>query len=305
MFKLQFFDIRKSNIILAPIKRSLLKIIKKIDFKNSLNLILNYTKIIILLFMSDNVTNVEEIIYKYCKGCDEEKPRSEFHKNGITVHPLCKICRSKERAKENNPRKEGIKFCLGCNKEHPTSDFHSDKRQPDGLQSYCKISKDLQQRKWKSTYEGFMKNLFKDLKHNAKRRHITVNITIEDIKELYQKQNKKCAITNKIMTHEASSEITTQHIKNKWNISVDRIDSKKGYNKNNIQLICAIINRIKINLTINELFLISLMITQNNFNNINKLILNQFNHNFNNNYINYPNNSFLVKIFDEKSDKQK
>ena len=107
------------------------------------------------------------------------------------------------------------------------------------------------------------------------------------------------------MTHEASSEITTQHIKNKWNISVDRIDSKKGYNKNNIQLICAIINRIKINLTINELFLISLMITQNNFNNINKLILNQFNHNFNNNYINYPNNSFLVKIFDEKSDKQK
>lgn len=35
------------------------------------------------------------------------------------------------------------------------------------------------------------------------------------------------------------------HINNKYNISVDRIDSSKGYTKDNIQLICGMVNIIK------------------------------------------------------------
>ena len=48
---------------------------------------------------------------KYCKGCKQTLPRTDFHRNGITVHPVCKTCRQKERSAQNNPRKEGNKVC--------------------------------------------------------------------------------------------------------------------------------------------------------------------------------------------------
>lgn len=75
---------------------------------------------------------------KYCKGCDQTLPRSQFHKNGTTVHPECRTCRQSIRQKESNPRKEGSKCCFQCKITKLTEEFGSDKSQPDGLQSYCK-----------------------------------------------------------------------------------------------------------------------------------------------------------------------
>jgi len=211
---------------------------------------------------------------KYCKGCKQTLPRTDFHRNGITVHPVCKTCRQKERSAQNNPRKEGNKVCPKCDIDHPTTEFDSDKSQPDGLQSYCKKCKHEIRLKYLSTYDGFIKHLFKDLRSNAKKRKITVNITIEDIHQLYITQNKKCAFTGIIMRHESADRQTgDQHILNKWNISVDRIDSSKGYTKDNIQLVCAIVNRLKTSLSDTEFILLCGAITQRNFNRINNLII--------------------------------
>ena len=194
---------------------------------------------------TEQINQENEIVMKYCKDCDEDLPRSDFHKNGITVHPTCKICRQKERRLHTFQRKEGTKYCHGCDSIHPTTEFHSDKSQQDGLQSNCKKIKSQQQRKCKSTYDGFIKNNFKDLRHNAKRRNIQVDITIQDVYNLYKQQNGLCAILNIQMTYESIERgTTTQHIINKLNVSVDRIDSSKCYTKDNIQLVCAIINRI-------------------------------------------------------------
>ena len=38
----------------------------------------------------------------------------------------------------------------------------------------------------------------------------------------------------------------------KYNISIDRIDSTKGYTKDNTQLVCDIVNRMKLDLPMNE-----------------------------------------------------
>ena len=98
-----------------------------------------------------------------------------------------------------------------------------------------------------SKYDQFIQKLFNDLKHNAKTRNIKVEITVDDIKELYEKQNGICVYSDVKMTHLGyqNKETKDGHIYNKFNISVDRIDSKKHYSKDNIQLVCAQVNRVK------------------------------------------------------------
>ena len=253
----------------------------------------------------NNINNQDTVILlKYCKGCDKNLPRTSYHKNGKTLHPTCKTCRQSERKTENNPRKEGTKYCPGCGSTHPTSEFHSDKRSPDGLQNYCKNYKDILRLKYLCNYDNFTKNNFKDLKSNAKRRDIQVNITIQDIHDLYKKQNGLCAILNIKMTYEAIERGTnTQHILNKWNISVDRIDSSKCYTKDNIQMVCAIVNRIKTGLSNDNLLLISCAIAQNNFNKINNLVVSNIDSEYNKN-IQVQEHSIISDLFDKMQNKQ-
>ena len=209
---------------------------------------------------------------KLCNGCDKTLPLTEFHKNGTTRHPLCKTCRSEERRNTKNPRKEGTKYCPGCKETHHTSDFNSDKSAPDGLQNYCRKQRHLQQKKYLNTFDGFLQNLFNDLRHNAKKRNILVEITLDDIKELYKKQDGKCALSGRTMTYESKEREDKQHIINKNNISVDRIDSKKGYIKDNIQLVCAIVNRMKMLMTDDELKTIAEKVVNHNQGKINELL---------------------------------
>ncbi|QKF94337.1 hypothetical protein QKU48_gp0879 [Fadolivirus algeromassiliense] len=242
---------------------------------------------------------------KYCKGCDQNLPRSYFNKNGITVHPTCRTCRSKERAAVRYPRKEGIKYCPGCKVEHSTTDYDTDKSQPDGLQSNCKEYKKKLRLKYLCTYDGFTRNLFKDLKSNAKKRDIQVNITLDDIKQLYIKQNGKCAITGKQMTYQAVERgNNNQHILNKWNISVDRTNSSKGYTLDNIRLVCAIVNRLKFNASDDDFLLLCGTIAQRNFNHINKTAISNIDEQF---IDQYPTNklySLITDLLDQESEKQ-
>ena len=70
-----------------------------------------------------------------------------------------------------------------------------------------------------------------------------------DIEELYFRQEGKCAITNLKM-----SLITGhKHRANSFVVSLDRINSEVGYIKENIQLVCWQVNRMKDSLTMEEL----------------------------------------------------
>ena len=63
-----------------------------------------------------------------------------------------------------------------------------------------------------------------------------VDITIDFLVDLYHKQNGQCAITKHKMTKEFNC---------LYGMSVDRIDSSKGYLKDNVQLVCQAINFAK------------------------------------------------------------
>ena len=94
------------------------------------------------------------------------------------------------------------------------------------------------------------------------------------MKSQLEKQNGRCIITGLLMTNICyQNSVNDRHKINKWNISVDRIDSNKGYTIDNIQLICNVVNRMKSDLTDNELLLLCNNIYKKNFDRINKLIL--------------------------------
>lgn len=67
------------------------------------------------------------------------------------------------------------------------------------------------------------------------KKKIVDTITTEHIKELYEKQNGKCAITGLPM-------MNVKQYMFPYKMSVDRIDNLKGHTKDNVQLVCLAIN---------------------------------------------------------------
>jgi hypothetical protein len=213
---------------------------------------------------------MESIKTKFCKICNEVKDVTNFHKNGTTYHPYCKPCRSIERKKIRFERPiEGLRTCFCCKIEKDISEYHSDKSNPTGLQTYCKDCQTQKTKKCTSTLNGFIKKIYKDMYHNAEKRakELTIELTIEDIHYLYNKQNGLCAISGLKMSHETYAFKDKEHIINRLNISIDRINSSLGYTKDNIQLVAAIVNRMKTDLPDNEFIKICSIITENNNNN--------------------------------------
>ena len=102
-----------------------------------------------------------------------------------------------------------------------------------------------------SKFSGFVSKIYNDAIKNAKRRNIYFNIGKNDIIDIYNTQSSKCCITNINMKYSIMKERKEggPHILNPYNMSIDRINSKKGYVKNNIQLVCAFVNRIKLDMS--------------------------------------------------------
>lgn len=196
-----------------------------------------------------------------------------YHSNGEDGHAnMCKICKSEYRKKHlnTNPQTEGTKFCYSCGKDEDVTEFSIDiYSEKDGLQTYCKTCQKTNGRIFFSKLDKFLQKLINDAKQRCKKsakieRNITVEITFDDVMNLYKIQRGKCAITGRKMTHNCVNdrEADSQHIMNLYNISIDRIDSTKGYTKNNIRLICAAVNRIRLDLTDIELSRICLNVIQ-------------------------------------------
>jgi hypothetical protein len=80
--------------------------------------------------------------------------------------------------------------------------------------------------------------LFTSIRSGAKRRKIAFEIDKNFIYDLWIKQNGMCYYTNIKMNQTCSK-------KEPFQVSIDRIDSSKGYNKENTVLCCQAINYMK------------------------------------------------------------
>lgn len=85
---------------------------------------------------------------------------------------------------------------------------------------------------WKRTLKGCLSQKLYHLKKNK----YEVAIATQDLLDLWEKQEGKCAISHYLMTYAETG---------LFGVSVDRIDSNKGYIRGNIQLVCQAINFAK------------------------------------------------------------
>lgn len=94
---------------------------------------------------------------------------------------------------------------------------------------------------WKTGYNGISARHFSNIRSHATTRDLEIDISIQQIWDLYLRQNKKCAISGVLLKLESSR-------KKETTASLDRIDSSKGYVMDNVQWVHKTVNIMKSNL---------------------------------------------------------
>lgn len=176
---------------------------------------------------------------------DRKQYMKEYHKrNPRLKYPI-----------ETQVLDDGSLFCYICKKYKSQDQFDDNKSK--WFRNYkdcrCKECKSRQRKKRllanntiKSPYE-LLDHRYLCLQDRAKRNGLSVDITKEYLHELWDKQKGRCAMSNIQMTYISNcGRIPT-------NVSVDRIDSSKGYTKDNVQLVCMAINQMKSDLDVQTL----------------------------------------------------
>lgn len=147
----------------------------------------------------------------YC-GAEFQKPSSELLRNEkLNRHNFCsRSCAGKYRQSLNLPLSDS---------------------QIENRKNFSKYSANR-----KDEYTPYRETL-----HRTKRRFKDVDITLQDLKDLWEKQKGRCAYTNiKLLLP-----IGNNHPDIRYQASLDRIDPTKGYIKDNIQFVAAPINYMK------------------------------------------------------------
>lgn len=170
---------------------------------------------------------------------------------------------------------EQLKTCRTCKIEKPISKFNKDKTKKYGVGGECKECAKVASRKYYYANTDSIKrrvtcysnnyipkftrdidSRLKNLCTNARQRKSKeFNITETDLLDLWGKQEGLCAYTKLPMTATSNQHST---------VSLDRIDSSKGYIVGNIQLVCASINRMKQEFTEDVFIQLCTLVSQSN-----------------------------------------
>jgi hypothetical protein len=139
-------------------------------------------------------------------------------------------------------REQGKRRCCICHDVFPmtTEFFHSGSKK-------CKVCVNTQK---KSNYRqmsvlDLIPHRWKEIHSRCKRTKIPFRISIDDLRHQFKVQNGKCYYTHRTLTG------YQENIEN-FSLSVDRVDSSRGYEKDNVVLCGTIINKMKLNLTTSQ-----------------------------------------------------
>lgn len=181
-----------------------------------------------------------------CKNCKLNEPKIK-----LTIKKMNReFARCLKYRDDFNPENYGKKLtCWDCNKSKPRHLFPYRKQYKDNKEKRCKKCnrENHKFRRNNHTKEQIINELLNSCKASCKSRTknkrfnaSVFNITVNDILELAKKQDNKCVYTGKELSWKANDN---------YKISIDRINSSKGYVKNNIQLVGWIVNQAKSNLS--------------------------------------------------------
>ena len=96
----------------------------------------------------------------------------------------------------------------------------------------CKHLRDKE--RWRDNYESYVSSRIRIAKARAKKHGFSFAIDKDYILEILERQNYRCAITG--------FPLSRTRKKGDYDLSIDRVDSELGYEKDNVVLVC---NRAK------------------------------------------------------------
>lgn len=166
----------------------------------------------------------KSVLHKTCLECKKTEPEIVFA-SYRSSSKLCKTCwriKHGDRMRANQRRH----YYKNRQAELERQRKSNKKRRFLGKQEAYHISSP---RRWLSAK---MSNIRKTVKKYNRE----FNIDLDYLVSLWEKQDGKCAITNLPLTHEYNCPSGA---------SPDRIDSKEGYIKGNVQLVCKAVNLAK------------------------------------------------------------
>lgn len=119
----------------------------------------------------------------------------------------------------NLEKREGQRYCKFCNQWLMLTDFTL-------KSNSCKACRNVRKEQMKSTFHGRLRALYNNSKENHVKRRIDFSITENDIVNTYLRQHGRCYYSNVPLGF-------TGH----YQMSLERLDPKKGYVPENIALI--------------------------------------------------------------------
>lgn len=163
-----------------------------------------------------------------CRVCGIGRQEVEFKKNSN----ICKNCQSDYNRKYREDHYDSIRV------KHRAS-YHQNKEK----------RKESVKKAIQRSPEAFIRNLLHHIRKNSNRQKarvgklnqecLNVSVTYEYLITLYHEQDGRCALSNLDMSH---------NFNDPRSISIDRIDSGKGYEVGNVQLVCQAFNWMKNNM---------------------------------------------------------
>jgi Zn finger protein HypA/HybF involved in hydrogenase expression len=144
---------------------------------------------------------------------------------------------------EINEKKE--KACCRCNKTLKLNDFREiekgkyEYKKYNSFCNFCDAERtSIYKNKKIKTIEGKVGFLFSNMRRRVRDKGCLIDIDQNDLVDLYYAQKGLCFYSGEEMSlgeHKATKNLYSINF---FNISVDRIDSKKGYTKDNVVLCC-------------------------------------------------------------------
>lgn len=165
-------------------------------------------------------------------GCGQIKNRIHFSKDSHAkdgLQHLCNDCRDKRNKLYKQSHKEYFK-------QKGKENYHKE----DNHKRYLKTRDNFLKRKkdWSQSSHGRLYELYNSAKHRSLNKNIPIDIDLNWLEKLYSKQEGKCLLTgfDLVLINTAKSGY------NPYSPSIDRIDSTKGYTKDNARLVCTAVN---------------------------------------------------------------
>ena len=141
--------------------------------------------------------------------------------------------------------------CSSCKRHLPQEEFETREsaNKKSFTRSYCRECHQAKNNKSKSSNpHSYLANSCAQLKYARQKEGIEWFLTSDDLVELWEEQEGKCALTGQIMTWYKGEGPQDM------NVSIDRIYPDKPYYKINIQLVCYRMNIMKHTLNDSELY---------------------------------------------------